>query len=131
MSKIPIPNNELTQIDPSYRYMRNTIKLSKSGQFMAMENINEICTKQLCVKTNAFLKYLKTQIAQSIKNMGNDKYGIKNKTQNEIELILEKFIVDHICCKNCGLPEIDLLNDDDVSYKICKACGSDCANQIV
>ena len=40
MSKIPIPNNDLTQIDPSYRYMRNTVKLVKNGQFMIMDNIN-------------------------------------------------------------------------------------------
>ena len=120
MSKVPIPNNDLTQIDPSYRYMRNTIKLVKNGQFMVMDNINDICVKQLCVKTDMFLKYLKTQIAQSIKD------GIKNKTQEEIEQVFEKFIVEHICCKTCGLPEIDLLNDKDPSYKICKSCGYVC-----
>lgn len=126
MSKVPIPNNDLTQIDPSYRYMRNTVKLVKNGQFMVMDNINDICVKQLCVKTDMFLKYLKTQIAQSIKDMGNNKYGIKNKSQEEIEQLFEKFIVEHICCKSCGLPEIDLLNDKDSNYKVCKACGYKC-----
>ena len=123
MNKVAIPNNDLTQLDPSYRYKRNKIKMTKNGQFMVMDNIYEICTKQLVVKNDFFLRYLKTQIGQTIKNMGNNKFGIKNKTQEEIENILEKFINEHICCKGCKLPEIDLLNDKDKSYKICKSCG--------
>ena len=123
MSKVPIPNNEYTQIDPSYRYKRNTIKLVKNGQFMVMDNIHEICTKQLCVKTDMFLKYVKNQIGQSVKDMGNNKYGIKNKTQEEVDQLLDKFIDEYICCKGCGLPEIDLLNDKDPSFKTCKSCG--------
>ena len=124
MNKVPIPNNELTSIDPSYRYMRNTVKLVKNGQFMVMDNIHDICTKQLTVKTDIFLKFLKGQIGQSIKDMCNNKYGIKNKVEKDIELLLEKFIVDIICCKNCGLPEIELLDNTDISYKICKSCGN-------
>jgi translation initiation factor 2 beta subunit (eIF-2beta)/eIF-5 len=123
MNKVAIPNNDLTQLDPSYRYKRNTVKLVKNGQFMVMDNIHEICTKQLFVKTEFFLRYLKTQIAQSIKDMGNNKFGIKNKTESDIETIFERFINEHVCCKNCSLPEIDLLNDKDSEYKICKSCG--------
>jgi len=121
MSKIPIPNNEITAKDTSYRYMRDKVKLTKSGQNLILDNINDICTKQLLISTDVFIKVLITKLGQPIKNIGNNKYTIKNKTEAEIDTILEKFIIDIVCCKKCKLPEIELLTNTN---RKCKSCGN-------
>ena len=54
MNKLAIPNNDLTQLDPSYKYKCNKIKMVKNCQFMVMDNIYEICIKQLFVKNDFF-----------------------------------------------------------------------------
>ena len=115
MSKIPIPNNKNTQIDPTYRYMRNQIQISKSGQFIILDNIDQIC-KQLKVNKSVLVDWIPKYLGQSIKII-NDKIAIKSKTIDELELMIECFILKYICCKKCLLPEII------IDKNICNSCG--------
>ncbi len=114
--KIPFPKNERTQIDPFYRYKRDTLVIEKSGQFFVLKNIINIAT-DIGVKIDEFIKYLQKKIGQTIiydKNINT--YKIKNNT-NDIEKYLEQYIVETLVCKKCNLPEIK-------DNKKCAACGN-------
>jgi translation initiation factor 2 beta subunit (eIF-2beta)/eIF-5 len=63
MPRIPIPNNEKTIMDPNYRYKRDKLIISKSGEYSVMDNLDQIC-KQLMIDKSDIIsfipKYLKT-----------------------------------------------------------------------
>ena len=114
--KVPFPNNDMTSIDPTYRYMRDVVKIEKSGQFYVFKNIAQI-TKDLDIKTEDMIKYIQKKLGQSIifdKNLSL--YKIKNPTQ-DIEKYIEQYICETLVCKKCHLPEVK-------SNKICSACGN-------
>ena len=121
MSKIPIPNNEFTSIDPCYRYMRSRLQVNPTKKCNVMTNLFMIA-KQLQIDESMFLSYLQKETGQKVIEVDKGKYGIKSKTESEIEDLLESFIQTHIICKNCGLPELNLIKKDD-SYGVCNSCG--------
>ena len=121
MSQIPIPNNEFTSIDHCYRYMRNRLQVSSTKKCNIMTNLSLIA-KQLQIDESMFLGYLQKETGQKVIEVDSKRYGIRSKTSDEIEDLLESFIQSYVVCKNCGLPELSLIKKDD-SYGVCNSCG--------
>lgn len=116
MTKIPFPKNEKTLIDPTYRYKRDEVIIEKSGQFFNLKNIVPIA-KDLNIKIEDLIKYLQKKLNQSIiLDKTTNTYKIKNVSINDVEKVLEQYIVENMVCNKCQLPE--------VKDKICSACGN-------
>lgn len=127
MNKIPIPFNQHTLNDPNYRYKRDKICLKPNGQFDIIDNLNQIA-KQLNVNPSILVNHLKSTSAQSFKQFVSKnitKYAIKtnSKTAEEIDNMLELFILSHLICPRCKLPEISTSD-----FESCNACGYDKSN---
>ena len=74
--KIPIPNIEENKLDPSYRYMRDSVNIIREGQFNIVDNI-ELIAKQLNVSLIELQKFLKSKLGQQV-IIKNNKFKIKN-----------------------------------------------------
>ncbi len=115
MSKqIPIPNNIKTNQDPFYRYQRDKVTTVKSGEFTVISNIESVI-KSLNLELNLFLKYMQKKIGQTV-IQDKKTNQIKIKGNNDIDAILEQYILETIVCKKCNLPEY--YNNS------CKSCGA-------
>lgn len=113
--KVPFPNNEKTRSDVSYRYKRDTLITVSNGQFILIKNIIDIA-KDLNIDIILLIKYLQKKIGQSIIfDKSSNTYKIKNNSHN-LEKYLENFIVEHIVCVHCSLPEVK-------NTGICASCG--------
>jgi translation initiation factor 2 beta subunit (eIF-2beta)/eIF-5 len=123
MSRIHIPNNDHTRMDPSYRYQRNQLVASKTKQFYVIENLDLICT-QLKVDKSEFIAYIPKYLKQGIKMFG-DKIGVKIQSEHVLEEMLESFILEYIICPKCSYPEIELDSKSD-NYLVCNGCGHNC-----
>ena len=112
--KVPYPKNEKTLNDPSYRYMRDSIIVEKSGQFFVLKNLISVA-KDLDFNINDVVKYLQKKLNQPITlDKAINMYKLKSGA-TDLEKYFDQYIVDTIVCKKCNLPEIK-------SNKICSAC---------
>lgn len=120
MSKqIPIPNNSKTNQDPFYRYQRDKLNISKSGEFYVITNIENVI-KSLNLELNLFLKFFQKKIGQSV-IQDKKTNQVKIKGNVDVDSILELYIMETIVCKKCGLPEY--YNNS------CKSCGANNAKK--
>jgi translation initiation factor 2 beta subunit (eIF-2beta)/eIF-5 len=126
MPKIPVPNNNHTISDLSYRYQRDLLIISKSGQHYLIDNLDIIC-KQLKIKKSDIINFMPKYLKQPIKMFG-DKVGIKVKSSDILEKMLENYIINNIICSKCSYPEIETNNDSEC-YMICNSCGQN--NKII
>jgi translation initiation factor 2 beta subunit (eIF-2beta)/eIF-5 len=122
MQKIPIPNNEKTIMDPTYRYKRDALIISKSGQYSVMDNLDQIC-RQLMIDKSDIISFIPKHLKQSVKMIEN-KVGTKVNSDSSLEDMLEYYIVKNIICPNCSLPEIDM-NKCSKRHMVCNSCGYD------
>jgi translation initiation factor 2 beta subunit (eIF-2beta)/eIF-5 len=114
MSKqVAIPNNTKTQQDLFYRYKRDKINLTKSGEFFVIANIDTVL-KSLNLDVTIFIKYLQKKIGQTV-IQDKKTNQIKLKGNSDVDAVLEQYILETIICKKCNLPEY--YND------VCKSCG--------
>jgi translation initiation factor 2 subunit 2 len=112
--KIPIPNTKENQFDPSYRYQRDAIRITKSGQQYVLENIVDI-SNQLHVSVDSIKKFLQNKLNQPIiLDKKTNQLKIKSITL-PLENYIEEFIKLYVLCKKCNKPELD--------NKTCKCCG--------
>jgi translation initiation factor 2 beta subunit (eIF-2beta)/eIF-5 len=113
--QIPIPNTCQNQFDPSYRYMRDSLKISKQGQFYVFENIEQV-GEQLNVTIDKIKSYLTSKLGQPIiVDKKTKMMKIKNLPSN-FEECFESFIETYVICKDCKKPELD-------DKRVCKCCG--------
>jgi translation initiation factor 2 beta subunit (eIF-2beta)/eIF-5 len=114
--KVPIPNTPENQFDPSYRYMRDSLKISKQSNSFVIENMDQIA-KQLHVSVNEIRQYLLTKLNQPI--VVDKKSGhLKIKSLPiDFESMFESFILKHVICQTCNKPELNQTN------RICDSCG--------
>jgi translation initiation factor 2 beta subunit (eIF-2beta)/eIF-5 len=114
--KVPIPNTINNQLDPSYRYTRDSLTIVKQGQFYVLDNIG-IISKQLKVSISDISKYLTTKLNQPVL-LDKKNNTLKIKTlPTDFEQYFEEFIKKFIICNNCNKPELN-------SNKICDCCGT-------
>lgn len=117
MSKVNIPKSVN---DPFYRYKRDQIKvqiLNNNGGVTKLTNICEICN-QLDVEIKSLLQFFKKKLNVSI--IEKDLIIKKIETVDNLEKILEEYIVLNVVCPKCSNPEFSLINEK----KSCKACGN-------
>jgi translation initiation factor 2 beta subunit (eIF-2beta)/eIF-5 len=113
--KIPIPNTAENRLDPSYRYMRDSLKISKQGQFHILENIEQIAT-QLHVEIDSIKTFFNSSLGQPV-IMDKKTKSLKLKSLPfNIEETFESFIESFVICKGCKKPELD-------NKRTCKCCG--------
>lgn len=122
MQKIPIPNNQKTIMDPTYRYKRDKLIISKSGQYSVMDNLDQIC-RQLMIDKSDIISFIPKHLKQSVKIIEN-KVGTKVNSDSSLEDMLESYIIKNVICTNCSLPEIDM-NKCSKRHMICNSCGYD------
>lgn len=112
--RIPIPNTLENQLDPSYRYMRDSLCIVKQGQFYVLTNINIIST-QIKIPIEKIKNYFTTKLNQPI--LLDKKTGllkIKSLPEN-FNILFDEFINLTIVCNNCNKPEIH--------NNLCESCG--------
>lgn len=119
MVKIPIPNTIDNQLDPSYRYQREKLSISKQGQYYILDNIDTII-KQINSYSNSIEKiksYLSNKLNQSI--IIDKKTGLLKVKSIPIDIddYIENYIKEYIICDTCNKPE---LNENN----ICNCCGN-------
>lgn len=115
MVKIPFPKTEKTLLDPKYRYKRDMIVTEKSGQFYVIKNL-QLIADDIKIKLNDLVKFLQKKINQPIIfDKSTNTYKIKSG-QQDLEKYLEEYIVLHLVCKKCNLPEVK-------ETRVCSACG--------
>ncbi len=113
---VPIPNNDKTKNDPSYRYMRDKLDIKKEGEFYVIKNIEKV-SKQIYSNIDDIVKYLNKAIGQKLqvdKKLNIIKYKSNNNSVN-VENFLEEYIKTNVICKKCSIPEF--INNS------CAACG--------
>jgi translation initiation factor 2 beta subunit (eIF-2beta)/eIF-5 len=123
MSIIPIPNNSHTAMDPSYRYMRSAVITSKFGQHFVIDNLDTICS-QIKVDKADVINFIPKYLKQSVKMFG-DKVGTKVSSPEVYEEMIEAFIVKHVICQRCSLPEIEMDKTSE-NFMVCNGCGNNC-----
>jgi translation initiation factor 2 beta subunit (eIF-2beta)/eIF-5 len=128
MPRIPIPNNEKTSVDPNYRYQRDTLIISKSGQYSVMDNLDQICKQLMIDDKSDIINFIPKYLKQSVKMIGN-KVGAKVNSDDSLEDMLEYYIIKNVICSNCSLPEINM-NKCSERYMTCNSCGQDKFNQV-
>jgi translation initiation factor 2 beta subunit (eIF-2beta)/eIF-5 len=130
MNSIPIPNNSHTARDPSYRYKRDMLVISKSGKHFVIDNLDTVCTQTKINKAD-IIKFMPKHFKQPIK-MFCDKVGVKvNSTEatEAIENMLETYIVNNIICSNCAYPELEMNKTSD-NYMVCNSCGHNMSKSV-
>ncbi len=120
MPRVPIPNNEHTAMDPSYRYQRDMLVISKSGQYFVIDNLDTVC-KQTKINKTDIINFIPKHLKQSVK-MFADKDGVKVNYEDLIENMLETYIVKNIICSKCSYPELEMDNTSE-RYMTCNSCG--------
>jgi translation initiation factor 2 beta subunit (eIF-2beta)/eIF-5 len=120
MPKIAIPNNSHTIMDPSYRYQRDMLLISKSGQYFIMDNLDLVC-QQIKVDKADIIRFIPKHLKQSVKMFG-DKVGVKVMSESAFETMLEQYINNNIICTTCKIPEIEM-NKTSERYMFCNSCG--------
>ena len=115
MNTIPIPCNDDTLKDPFYRYKRSELKIDKCSNYLKLDNLDQIA-KQLKVDQQIIINNIRKYLNCSIKII-NEKVCISGKSENDIDNMLEKFIVENIICPKCNYPELEL------NYNTCNSCG--------
>jgi hypothetical protein len=123
MSRIPIPNNDHTRMDPSYRYQRNQLIASKTKQFYVIENLDLVCS-QLKVDKSEVIAHIPKYLKQGTKMFG-DKIGVKIQSEDALEEMIESFIIKNVICPRCAYPEIEL-NPKSNNHLTCNSCGQNC-----
>jgi len=125
MSTIPIPCNDDTLKDPFYRYKRSELKIDKCSNYLKLDNLDQIA-KQLKVDQKIIISNIKKYLNCNI-TIVNNKVCIKGKSEDDIDNMLEKFIVEKVICPNCNYPELEL-NPESDNYNSCNSCGH-CINK--
>ena len=125
MNTIPIPCNDDTLKDPFYRYKRSELKIDKCSNYLKLDNLDQIA-KQLKVDQKIIISNIKKYLNCNI-TIVNDKVCIRGKSEDDIDNMLEKFIVEKVICPKCNYPELEL-NPESDNYNSCNSCGH-CMNK--
>ena len=121
MPKVNIPSYVC---DFSYRYKRDRIEITiqnTNGGMTKLLNIDKIAL-QLGSIQEELLKFLKKKANTSI----IEKNGIflrKIESVDNIEKIIEEFIIKYVLCQQCSNPEFIAEKVNNTEVKTCKACG--------
>lgn len=116
MSNVNIPRSVE---DPFYRYTRQTIKLkhiAKNGGMTVLENLDQIALA-IGVQTSFLAKVIMKGLNTSLVKVPISLRGVFSS--NDIENIIESFIIAYVICPNCDNPEFL----EKKKKRICKACG--------
>jgi len=107
-------------VDPFYRYQREEIKLSNQKLGICIDNL-DIIAKSIYLNPKTIMKLFQKKTGCQSKD--NILYN-KNITKNELDDILEDFIIIIICNK-CYNPEISFIKEKkNKLFKSCAACGN-------
>jgi len=121
MVKVNIPRSTT---DPTYRYKRDKVEITiqnTNGGITKLLNIDKI-SQQLGSTEEDILKFLKKKANTSIIEK-NGPFLRKTETVENLEVMLEEYIVKEILCGNCNNPEFTAEKVDKTFIKTCKACG--------
>ena len=113
MNFVNIPKNN---IDPFFRYKRETIIINNSRGFTIIKNLDNI-SKSLERDKKQILSFLSKKLGTSTTN---EKLR-GNFTFQQLEELLEIYINKFILCSSCSNPET-IQNEKKLTL-ICKACG--------
>lgn len=131
MSEIKLVNIAKDNQDKFYRYKREQSLIEYKNKNSVIHNLYNI-SKQLCgnlkIKNKteisnqifqALIKKIKSQLSVSLQKIqDNNSYKIVIKgiiKENDIEEIINNFVIKHILCPSCKIPEWN--------GKDCSACG--------
>ncbi len=121
MPKVNIPKSA---IDPTYRYKRDKIEITiqnTNGGITKLLNIDKIASQLNC-DVSDILKFLKKKANTSIIEK-NGPFLRKTETIDNLEIMLEEFILKEILCPKCNNPEFNSEKIEKNEVKTCKACG--------
>ena len=121
MPKVNIPSSIC---DFSYRYQRDKIEITiqnTNGGMTKLLNIDKIAL-QLGSKQEELLKFLKKKANTSIIEK-NGPFLRKIESVDNIEKIIEEFIIKDVLCQKCSNPEFIAEKVNKTELKTCKACG--------
>ena len=121
MPKVNIPYN-IT--DPTYRYKRDKLEIiiqNTNGGLTKLLNIDKIAI-QLGSSQEELLKFLKKKANTSVIDK-NGQFLRKIETVENLENMLEEYILKEILCTTCKNPEFTIEKKDKTHIKTCKACG--------
>ena len=121
MPKVNIPASVR---DPTYRYKRDKIEIviqNTNGGITKLLNIDKIA-QQLGTTQDDILKFLKKKCNTSIIEK-NGPFLRKSETIDNIEKVLEEFILKEVLCPKCSNPEFTSEKVEKTEVKTCKACG--------
>jgi translation initiation factor 5 len=121
MPKLNIPRSVH---DPTYRYKRDKIEIviqNTNGGITKLLNIDKIAL-QLGSTQEDILKFLKKKANTSIIEK-NGPFLRKSETVENLEDMLEEYILKEILCPKCSNPEFTEEKIKKTSIKTCKACG--------
>lgn len=121
MPKVNIPSSVN---DPTYRYKRDKIEIviqNTNGGITKLLNIDKIAI-QLGSTQDDILKFLKKKANTGIIEK-NGPFLRKSETVDNLENILEEYILKEVLCSKCSNPEFSTENVKKTCIKTCKACG--------
>lgn len=126
MSLITIPQSQ--NVDLFYRYKREKLTITMTKKNIYLTNFIIICNS---IERNPkeLSKYLSIMIGRQLKlNSKTKDIIIPNFGSKELDIdldnIIEKYIIDYVLCKKCGIPEIYYIKSKKKYVKqTCKACG--------
>lgn len=106
------------EIDPFYRYKRDIVVISETKKYFCWTNFMKIC-RQLKRNHLTIKKWISIKIgARTEFDTKTNALNIYKKiSSNDIENVLETYILNHVICSRCENPE----TDEQTMY--CEACG--------
>jgi translation initiation factor 5 len=121
MPKVNIPSSNR---DPTYRYKRDKIEIviqNTQGGITKLLNLDKIAL-QIGTTQDDLLKFLKKKANTSVIEK-NGPFLRKSETVDNLEKMLEEYILKEVLCPKCSNPEFTSEKVEKTEVKTCKACG--------
>ena len=98
-------------------------QLRADGNFTLFENFQDTLDR-LARDEGSVMKYLQSELgtAASIDESGRLRLTGSFK-QRRVREALDAYADDYVLCPDCGLPDTNLVEEDDTTYRQCEACG--------
>lgn len=105
------------------RYHIPEIKSSVQGKKTLLKKLPQLC-KALRRPQEHVLKFFVRELASKAEIKGNDAIFVGKFRNSLLNDKLKAYVKEYLLCAQCGKPDTKLNNKDNITYKVCEACGA-------